>query len=236
MRELQIWYRDRLPARIAALEAARSGLEQPGDEALGSVRRLAHILRGSGGTYGFPEIAQAAALVEDAPAERVLEPLDALIRTLRTVALPNAGERSSILIIDDDVEVAGFMQTLLSAPDRQILVAHTGAQGMAVLESQEVSLIILDLILPDADGRNLLVKIREKLTTATTPVLVVSFKSAAQTRIECMALGADGFLEKPISPEQLQAAVDARLVKRPEGAREQRRDPLTGLPNRAAFL
>ena len=235
MNELKTWYRVRLPARIAALEAARSELGRQDSDALGSIRRIAHLLRGSGGTYGFPEITESARQVEEAPAESVQAPLLSLIETLRAVAGEPVDGRSSVLIIDDDVELAGFMKTLLSAPGRDILTAHSGAQALAILESQEVSLIILDLILPDTDGRNLLVKIRERLVTATTPVVVITCKSPA-ARIECMALGADGFLEKPISPEALQSAVEARLLVGSDVTREYRRDPLTGLPNRAAFL
>lgn len=236
MNELKLWYRERLPARIAALEAARAELDRPGTEALASIRRIAHLLHGSGGTYGFPEITASARRVEEAPAEALQGPLQTLIETLRAAAGALRDERTSILIIDDDVELAGFMKTLLSAPGRDILVAHSGAQALALLESGEFSLIVLDLILPDTDGRNLLVKIRERLATATTPVVVITFRSADQARIECLALGADGFLEKPISPEALQIAVEAKLAARTDSRKEPRRDPLTGLPNRAAFL
>jgi two-component system cell cycle response regulator len=236
MNELKTWYRERLPARIAALEAARAELDRPGTEALGSIRRIAHLLHGSGGTYGFPEITESARRVEEAPAEALQGPLETLIGTLRAAAGAPGDERTSILIIDDDVELAGFMKTLLSTPGRDILVAHTGAQALALLESREVSLIVLDLILPDMDGRNLLVKIRERLATATTPVIVITFRSAEQARIECFALGSDGYLEKPVSPEALQIAVEAKLAARTDSRKEQRRDPLTGLPNRAAFL
>ncbi|HLY11217.1 MAG TPA: response regulator [Planctomycetota bacterium] len=236
MNELKTWYRDRLPARIAALEAARADLARPGTEALGSIRRIAHLLRGSGGTYGFPEITECARRVEEAPDEALREPLVSLIETLRSAAGAPRDERASVLIVDDDVELAGFMKTLLSTPGREILTAHSGAEALAILETREVSLIVLDLILPDADGRNLLLKIRERVATATTPVIVITFRSADQARIECIALGADGFLEKPISPDALLKSVDAMIAAGTDGAREQRLDPLTGLPNRAAFL
>lgn len=237
MHELKTWYRDRLPARIAALEAARNGLKRADAEAEASIRRLAHLLHGSGGTYGYPEISEAARVLEDAPADALVPPLDVLIRTLRAAAAGSkADEKASVLIIDDDVELAGFMQTLLAAPGREVLTAATGAQALAILETRDVALIVLDLILPDTDGRNLLLKIRERVASATTPVLVITCKIASNARMECLALGADGFLEKPVSPEELQAMVDARLAAGSDVSREFRRDPLTGLPNRAAFL
>src|SRR5437016_9007238 len=119
-------YLERLPARIAALDAARAELSRSGVDALDSIRRIAHLLRGSGGTYGFPEITEGARRVEEAPAEALQEPLRTLLETLRAAAAAAApvDARPCVLIVDDDVELAGFMKTLLSSPGRDILVAH----------------------------------------------------------------------------------------------------------------
>ncbi len=235
MNELRTWYRERLPARIAALESAREELDRPTADAVGSIRRLAHMLRGSGGTYGFPEVTESARQVEEAPAENLRSALAGLIETLQEVVQDASDEPAAILIVDDDRELAGFMKTLLGGRGRRIHLAHTGAEALAVLEKEDVSLILLDLILPDTDGRNLLLRIRERLSTATIPVVVVSMKSGSQVPAECTALGADGFLEKPVTPEALQAMVAAKLRVGADPGRELRRDPMTGLPNRAAF-
>lgn len=235
MNALRTWYRERLPVRIAALEAAREELDRSGAEAVGSILRLAHTLRGSGGTYGFPEVTEAARYVEESTADNLRSALSGLIETLREVVKDVSDEPASILIIDDDPEQAGFIKTMLGGRGREIHIAHTGAEAMAILEKQEISLILLDLILPDTDGRNLLVRIRERLATATVPIIVVSVKSGSQIPVECSALGADGFLEKPLSPEALQSLVAAKLRLGADPSRELRRDPLTGLPNRAAF-
>jgi diguanylate cyclase (GGDEF)-like protein len=104
-----------------------------------------------------------------------------------------------------------------------------------ILDEREVSLILLDLILPDTDGRDFLSRLRERLTTATVPVVIVTVKPAVQARAECFALGADDFLEKPVTAEALREVVEARLRLGPGIAGECDLDPLTGLPNRAAF-
>jgi two-component system cell cycle response regulator len=235
MRELRAWYRNRLAARILALEAARSALALRVTEAVTSLRRMAHQLRGSGATYGFPEISESARALEEAPDGELLGPVNLLLDTLRKAAESTGEDRASILIVEDDLDLAGYLTALLSGPGREIHLAHTGAQAQAILEKHEVSLILLDLILPDTDGRSLLMKLRERLATAAIPVVVVTVKSAAQARAECMALGADEYLEKPVCPEALQAAVLGRLRAGSDIVREFRRDPLTGLPNRAAF-
>jgi diguanylate cyclase (GGDEF)-like protein len=235
MRELRAWYRNRLPTRIAALETALDGLCRQDVEAIDAVRRIAHQLRGSGGTYGFPEISRTARVVEEAPELQLAESLRTLLQTLRQAAESGSDDRAAILVVDDDADLANYMKTVLQGPGREIHVAHTGADALAMIEKQEISLVVLDLILPDTDGRNLLMKLREKLSTATIPVVVVTVKSAGQARAECLALGADEYLEKPLTPESLRNAVLGRLRVGSDIVREFRRDPLTGLPNRAAF-
>jgi chemotaxis protein histidine kinase CheA len=88
MDELQGIYRQALPARIAALTAARTALGDPASApaAATDIRRIAHALRGSGGTYGFPGISAAAAAVEESADEGIMPTLDALIMVLRDTA------------------------------------------------------------------------------------------------------------------------------------------------------
>ena len=86
MTDLKALFRKALPARIAALEAGRGPLETGAAEAWTEVRRLAHSLRGSGGTYGFPEVTEAARLLEDASEADRPRQLDHLLDVLRQVA------------------------------------------------------------------------------------------------------------------------------------------------------
>ncbi len=211
------------------------GLKRGSAEAVDSVRRLAHSLRGSGATYGFPEITDCARTVEEASEADLAARALALVQTLRSVHEGGRTSRLSILVVEDDEEQARFIVEALSAPDRDVYEARTAAEAQGVLEEREVSLIILDLILPDTDGRNFLVRLRERLATAAVPVVVLTVKRASQAKAECLALGADDFIEKPAGREALRAAVEARLRSDGGPARELRRDPLTGLPNRAAF-
>ncbi|NIR40162.1 MAG: response regulator, partial [Actinobacteria bacterium] len=90
------------------------------------------------------------------------------------------------------------------------------AEAESVLEDEHVDVVILDLILPDRDGRDVLVRMRERLSTATIPVIVLSSMPGAVARAECMAVGADEFMEKPADPDELRAAVlrQTRSAKR----------------------
>jgi diguanylate cyclase (GGDEF)-like protein len=236
MEELKSWYREQLAGRIDALEAAAAALrEGRGVEARGTVRRIAHSLRGSGGTYGFPAITSAAAAVEDAEEEHLPARLDTLLQVLREVSTQGEPEKMGILVIDDDPEITHLLQWHLANKNRQVFVAGTAAEAEQVLAREPISLMILDLVLPDTDGRNLLMRLRERPATATAPVIILSVKTNGLVKSECFALGADEFLEKPFDPDTLAAAVASKLQRAAEIAHDSREDHLTALPNRAAL-
>lgn len=152
-------------------------------------------------------------------------------------APPAKGEAAPalILVIDSDPESAEAIARRLGAPGREILVAPSAAVAERILSEREVSLIILDFLLSDQDGRTLLARIRESPRTGVVPVLVVTSLKEAPSRTECFALGADDCFPKPPDPEALAAAVTSKLQRSAELRRDVRHDPLTGLPNRAAF-
>ncbi len=232
---LKNWYRDRLAVRIAALETARRRLAAKAGESIESVLRIAHSLRGSGATYGFPQITEVARGLEEAGDEEFPARVETLLATLREAAAGGRTDRTTLLVVEDDPDQACFMEGILSGPDRDVVTASTAAQAEAILAERSVSLILLDLLLPDTDGRNLLMRLRERPATAGIPVLVVTVKGVEEARDECLALGADGFLEKPVNPAALAVAVAGRLAAGSDLSAACRRDPLTGLPNRAAF-
>ncbi|MDX1662050.1 MAG: response regulator [Gemmatimonadota bacterium] len=236
MEELKSWYREQLVARIDALEAASSALREDGaGEARGTIRRIAHSLRGSGGTYGFPRITEAAAEVEDAADHELASRLEDLLGVLREIATTGQPDRLGILVIDDDPEIAQILRWHLGSENREIHVAASADEAEQILANREVDLIVLDLVLPDTDGRNLLMRLRERPSTATLPVIVLSVKHTALAKSECFALGADEFFEKPFDPEAFATAVASKLQRSQEISQDSRQDSLTDLPNRAAF-
>ena len=235
MEDLKKWYRAGLATRIEALKAARRELDGS-PEPIDSVRRIAHTLRGSGATYGFPEITEAAADLEDSTPEKFTEHLENLLKTIEEVcAVTESEDKAGILLIDDDPYISDLLRTVLESSNREIFIATSAKEAEAVLEEKKVSLIILDLILPDTDGRNFLVQLKERPSTANVPVIILSAKLGAQPKTECFALGADAYYEKPFEVETICAAVSAWLYRSEGNLRESRRDHLTGLPNRAAF-
>jgi two-component system, cell cycle response regulator len=235
MQNLSGRYREGLSVRIDALTAARALLEERPVDSMESIRRIAHSLRGSGGTYGFHEITAAAAAVEEAGPDTLPAAVERLLATLRAVVESKEAPKVAVLVIEDDPDISLMLQAALAAPNREILVAETAGQAEAMLVEKEVSLIVLDLVLPDSDGRDLLVRLRERPATAALPIIVLTAQGGPQSTTECLALGADDYFEKPFDPITLSMAISAKLQRSAELIRESRQDLLTGLPNRAAF-
>jgi len=141
-----------------------------------------------------------------------------------------------ILVVEDDPEIAHLLSVILREDDREVVLVGTGAKAEAVLEEQAAALIVLDLILPDMDGRRLLKSIRESQATATTPVLVMMAGSSPETRQECYVLGADLVVEKPFDPDEFVVDTQALLTRTSTAVGSSQLDTRTGLLNRAGFV
>jgi diguanylate cyclase (GGDEF)-like protein len=162
--------------------------------------------------------------------------LERLLAVISSVRNEPAAEVLRILVIEDDAVLSLSLSARLAGPHREVLLASSVSDATRVLVKEDVSLILLNLLLPDIDGRNLLLRLRADPRTADLPIFVISGKIGPLPKTECFALGADAFFEKPLDLAALAAAVNARLDRSAEAARECRRDVLTGLPNRTALL
>jgi diguanylate cyclase (GGDEF)-like protein len=147
----------------------------------------------------------------------------------------NGEKGNEILILEDDPEIGRFYQMKLASPVRTIFIAQTMKAADQILDEHEITLILLDLTLPDADGRSFLHRVRANPRTSTVPIIVVSARRGPVSISECFDLGADEYFEKPIHPEVLVAAVAGKLKRDAELARRSRHDVLTGALNRLAF-
>lgn len=243
--ELKRYYRENLGPRIDALEEAAAALPDPGSAE--AARRVAHTLKGSGGTYGFPEVTEAAARAEDASDAELGAAIAELVEVLRRVSAGAAGAdadldggtppegTTAVLLVEDDADIRLLLERLLPAHGCRVLTAPTVTDARRVLADGLVGVVVLDLVLPDGDGRAFLRELREAPDTAALPVIILSAKTGPRTQTECFALGADDYFEKPFDPELLAASVSSRIRRAADLARHGRRDELTRLPNRAAF-
>jgi CheY-like chemotaxis protein/anti-sigma regulatory factor (Ser/Thr protein kinase) len=121
--------------------------------------------------------------------------------------------RKRILVVEDDPDVARLIQIQLSERNREVLVAHRGAEALEIARREHLDLITLDIMLPDMNGFDLLEALKAERSTQDIPVIIVSVVSDRQ---EGIRLGAVDYVTKPIDEEKLLDSVRNALVK-PDG-------------------
>ncbi len=210
MDDLQQFYRGAVGDQVAALEHALLQLESGASSAEETVRQLAHTLKGSGSSYGFPEVSFAAGVAERAPSGELWSKGWELVRILKAIT---AGvQTNSIVVIEDDPLVSHFIATELSGcPQRLIHLSTLGEATRYLSTSQTPALVLLDLFLPDGDGRTLLHLLRDDEATADVPVVVMSAASSDMRNREVAELSATAFLSKPFQAGELRSLIDDLL-------------------------
>ncbi len=117
-----------------------------------------------------------------------------------------------LLMIDDDTRLSAMVRDYLAESGLEVDTAPDAASGLRRLESAGAQLLILDLMLPDADGLELCRRIRARNDTlASMPVLMLTAKGDPLERVIGLELGADDYLPKPFEPRELLARVRALL-------------------------
>ncbi|NLD48674.1 MAG: response regulator transcription factor [Clostridiaceae bacterium] len=114
----------------------------------------------------------------------------------------------NILIADDEIDIRNLIKTSLEENGYTVLMAKNGKEALDTLMSEEISLAILDVMMPVMDGFNLLRKIREH---STIPVILLTARSDDMDKVLGLGLGADDYLSKPFSVAELVARVGAHL-------------------------
>ena len=107
-----------------------------------------------------------------------------------------------ILVVEDDNSVKNLITTTLKAHDYRYLTAPTGADAVLEASSHNPDIVLLDLGLPDIDGVEVIKKIR---TWSHMPIIVISARSEDTDKIDALDAGADDYLTKPFSVEELLA-------------------------------
>jgi DNA-binding response OmpR family regulator len=118
-----------------------------------------------------------------------------------------------ILVVEDEERIASFLAKGLTAHGYAIEWAKTGVEGLRLGIEPDVSLVILDLKLPDLDGLEVLTGLRAR--GASVPVLILSARGRVDDRVRGLDLGADDYLGKPFAFGELLARVRARLRNGP---------------------
>ncbi|MFV8818173.1 adenylate/guanylate cyclase domain-containing protein [Haliea sp. E17] len=125
-----------------------------------------------------------------------------------------ASEPGFILAVDDLQENRELVARYLSRSGHMVVTASGGGEALHTLEQADVDVVLLDLMMPDMDGREVLRRIKEHPDWRATPVIVISGRQDMEGIIECIEAGADDYLFKPFNPVLLQARIKAGIERK----------------------
>ncbi len=116
-----------------------------------------------------------------------------------------------ILVVDDDAKIVRLVRTYLERDGFMVVTASDGPGALDAIETHRPALVVLDLMLPELDGRAVIRAVRRDEEAARTPILVLSARSSTIDRIAGLEDGADDYLPKPFSPAELVLRVKSIL-------------------------
>ena len=123
-------------------------------------------------------------------------------------------DRRRILVVDDEERMVRFIRMNLEHDGFQVSEAFNGKQAIQKLRDINPDLILLDVMMPDIDGFEVLETIRE---ASNVPVIMLTAKGEEDDRVRGLELGADDYITKPFSPREMVSRVKA-VIRRTEGA------------------
>lgn len=116
-----------------------------------------------------------------------------------------------VLVIDDEPAIRRLLRTSLAAEGYEVIDAATGEEGLTAFARARFDVVLLDLGLPDIEGRDVIRRIREK---GLTPIIVLSIRSDERGKVEALDAGADDYVTKPVGMDELNARLRAALRHR----------------------
>ncbi|WP_338504007.1 response regulator [Sphingomonas kaistensis] len=118
-----------------------------------------------------------------------------------------------ILVCDDDELLVELLQFRLSAKGFEVLAAEHGQAAMTIATDAKIDAVVLDAMMPQLDGYEVLRRLREMPATSTVPVIMLTARKGERDIVEALRLGASDYLAKPFMPEELIARLLRLLPK-----------------------
>lgn len=132
-----------------------------------------------------------------------------------------ASEKITILVVEDEPAIMELLSFTVKAAGWNMLQATSVAEGWESLKKQTPDLLLLDWMLPDQSGLQLLTRIRGDFNFKAIPIIMLTAKGLEEDKVAGLERGADDYVTKPFSPKELTARINALLRrKKPEGAQE----------------
>lgn len=125
--------------------------------------------------------------------------------------------RVRILVVDDEPQIQRFLKPALTAVDYEVIQAASVAEAKRSIATQAPDVVVLDLGLPDGDGKEVIATVR---TFSSVPIIVLSARDQVREKIEALDLGADDYVEKPFAIGELLARIRTALRHKKPGQKQ----------------
>lgn len=123
--------------------------------------------------------------------------------------------KKKILIIDDEEDLIFFVKANLELiGDYEVIIATSGKEGVAIASSQDVDLILLDIMMPKMDGFEVLEKIKESKKALAIPVIMLTAKGDIDSKLKAAGLYDEDYIVKPVQIEILKIKIEEALKRR----------------------
>ena len=143
--------------------------------------------------------------------QTLLEPT--LEDKLQSIEQEQQDSKRTILIVDDSQDMRNFLTTIMSR-DYNVESACDGAEAKQIIRTKPIDLVITDLMMPNVDGLELTQFIKTNPDLDYIPVILLTAKTAIESRLQALQIGADDYVTKPFEPEYMRARVHNILVRR----------------------
>jgi signal transduction histidine kinase/DNA-binding response OmpR family regulator len=203
-------------ARTARPDVITVDLLMPGIDGWGFIEKL----REEESLAAIPIIVVSGAF--DAKTARNL-PLDVSVitkgegndRLLREIGLALAGRRgATILVAEDDADLRDVLTASLTRSGHRVVAVRDGAEALAAVERDHIDVLVLDLVMPNIDGFEVLARLKELRNGESIPVIVVTGADRSTAEVQAQRLGANVFLSKPIDAAALAREVTRLLTEK----------------------
>jgi len=122
-------------------------------------------------------------------------------------------EKKNILVVDDEERIVEFVESYLVKNGYNVIKAYNGREALDKFNSNDINLIVLDLMMPDITGEEVCTEIRK---SSRVPIIMLTAKVEEENILKGLDIGADDYITKPFSPRQLVARVGA-ILRRTDG-------------------
>ncbi len=130
-------------------------------------------------------------------------------------------EMANILIVDDNELNCDMLSRRLQRFDYTIDIADNGYKAISIIEKKKIDLILLDIIMPEISGIEVLKKIREKYSVTSLPIIMVTAKDDSEGIVECLEYGANDYITKPINFPIVLARIKTQVLLRKAGEEQE---------------